>query len=146
MDVTAITEFILIFLFAATKFAMALGYMLLPSTNYNYLEIVLTLISGGSFGILVFYFFSNWINQLLNKLFKRKKPKKVFTKGKRRFITVKNKYGLIGISLLTPVILSIPVGSFLASRFFRHNKFTIPIMIAGVVFWAILLPIFKLYY
>lgn len=145
MDYAEITEFIIVFLFAATKFAFAVGYMLLPSHNYSYYEVVVTLVSGGSFGIIVFYFFSNWINLLLNKLIKRKK-KKVFTKNTRRFVRIKNNYGLYGIALITPIILSIPIGSFLASRFFRHNKFTLPVMIAGVVFWAFLLPLIKLYY
>jgi hypothetical protein len=146
MDYSALTEFIIIFLFAATKFAMALGYMLLPNTNYNYIEIVSTLIAGGTTGVFFFYYFSNWINLLLNKLFIPKKKKKVFTKSTRRFITIKNKYGLIGISTLTPILLSIPLGCFLASRFYADKKTTIPIMLAGIVFWAFVLPLIRLFY
>ena len=144
MDYVAITEFIIIFLFAATKFALAVGYMLLPTTNYSYLEIVSTLITGGSFGLVFFYYASEWINIQLNKLFSKKKKKKVFTNGNRRFIKIKNKYGLIGISVLTPILLSIPIGCFLASRFFSKKKFTLLFMIAGIVFWAFILPLIKL--
>ena len=146
MDYSALTEFILIFLFAATKFAMALGYMLLPTTNYNYFEIVTTLIAGGTTGVVVFYYSMGWINKLINKLLPQKKNKKVFTKGNRRFISIKNKYGLIGISALTPVLLSIPIGCFLASRFYAGKKTTIPIMIAGIIFWAFVLPLIRLGY
>jgi hypothetical protein len=146
MDYSALTEFILIFLFAATKFAMAVGYMLLPTTNYNYIEIVATLIVGGTTGVIVFYFFTNWINIQFNKLFPKKEKKKVFTKGNRRFIAIKNKYGLIGISALTPILLSIPLGCFLASRFYPNKKTTIPIMLIGIVFWAFVLPLFRLWY
>lgn len=146
MDYSALTEFILIFLFAATKFAMALGYMLLPTTNYNYFEIVATLIAGGTTGVFVFYYTTGWINLQLNKLFPKKEKNKVFTKGNRRFITIKNKYGLIGISALTPILLSIPLGCFLASRFYADKKTTIPIMLAGIVFWAFVLPVFRLWY
>jgi len=146
MDYTAITEFILIFLFAATKFAMAVGYMLLPTTNYNYLEIVAMLITAGSFGICFFYYTTGWINIQINKFLPKKKKKKVFTRGNRRFIKIKNKYGLVGIAALTPVLISIPLGCFLASRYYAKNKFTLPIMIAGVVFWAIIFPLIKLAY
>lgn len=146
MDYAAITEFILIFLFAATKFAMALGYMLLPTTNYNYTEIVITLITGGSTGVVFFYYAMGWINTLIDKLLPKKKKKKVFTKGNRRFIKIKNRYGLIGISALTPILLSIPVGCFLASRFYKGKSTTIPIMLAGIVFWAFVLPLIRLSY
>lgn len=146
MDAATLTEFALVFLFAATKFAMALGYMLLPSVGYNYTEIVITLITGGSTGVVVFYYFTNWINLQLNKLFKPKKKKKVFTKTTRRFIKIKNRYGLIGISLLTPVLLSIPIGCFLASRFYQGERKTIPVMLAGIFFWSFVLPLFRLAY
>ncbi len=148
MDISVITEFAIVFLLASVKFAVAVGYVLLPTSNFTYAEMIETLVAGGSFGIIVFYYFSNWINKQINKLFnrKKKKKKKLSTKSTRRFINIKNKYGLIGISLLTPVVLSIPVGSFLASRFYSKKKYTIWIMIAGVVFWAILLPLIKLYY
>jgi hypothetical protein len=146
MDYAAVIEFIFIFLFAATKFAMAIGYMLLPTTNYNYLEIVITLITGGSTGVIFFYYTSEWVNIQANKLLPKKKKKKVFTKANRRFIKIKNKYGLIGISVLTPILLSIPLGCFLASRFFSKKKFSLLFMIAGIIFWAIVLPLFRLAY
>lgn len=146
MDYAAITEFILIFVFAATKFAMALGYMLLPTTDYSYAEIVITLISGGTTGVIFFYYATGWLNVLINKILPQKKKKIVFTKGNRRFITIKNKYGLIGISALTPILLSIPLGCFLASRFYKGKSTTIPIMLAGIVFWAFILPLFRLWY
>jgi hypothetical protein len=146
MDYAAITEFILVFLFAATKFAMSLGYMLLPSVDYSYFEIVITLLTGGTTGIVTFYYATGWLNRMINKILPSKKPKKKFTKGNRRFIKIKNKYGLIGISMLTPVLFSIPIGCFLASRFYAGKKTTIPIMLIGIVFWAFVLPLIRLSY
>ena len=120
--------------------------MLLPTTGYSYLEIVVTLILGGTTGVIVFYYFTSWINTLINKLIPQRKEKRVFTKGNRRFIKIKSKYGLIGIAALTPILLSIPLGCFLASRFYTGKKTTIPIMLAGIVFWAFVLPLMKLWY
>ncbi len=145
MDIATLTELGIDFLIAAVKFVVAVGFLVFSNSNFSYTEILITLILGGSTGTIVFFYFSNWINLQINKLFKPKKEKKRFTKSTRRFINIKNKYGLYGISLLTPVILSIPVGSFLASRFYSKKKYTIWVMIAGVVFWAIVLPLYKLY-
>ena len=104
------------------------------------------LIIGGFTGISFFYYFSNWVNKMISKLFQKKKKKQVFSKKVRRFINIKNKYGLIGIALITPIIISIPVGSFIASRFFSKKKHTLLVMFAGIVFWALLLPLIKLVY
>jgi len=146
MDYAAITEFIFIFVVAGTKFFVAAGYSVSGFCDYNYFEIVATLVTGGTTGIVFFYYATGWLNALIDKLLPKKKKKKVFTKGNRRFIKIKNKYGLIGISALTPILLSIPLGCFLASRFYKGKKTTIPIMLAGIVFWAFVLPLIRLSY
>ena len=146
MGITEILELSGLFLLAGSKFAVAVGLLVSPATEFSYLQSVTMLISGGFTGILFFYYFSNWINKMIAKIFQKKKKKQIFSKKVRRFINIKNKYGLIGIALITPVVISIPVGSFIASRFFSKNKFTLLFMLAGVVFWALTLPLIKLIY
>ena len=141
MELTEILELGFVLLTASVKFAVAVTYMLAQNSRYDYFDILIRLITGGFIGIFFFYYLSNWINRLISKLFKKKKKKKVFSKKVRRFINIKNKYGLIGISLLTPVLISIPVGCFIASRFFSKKKIAIFIMLGGVVFWSVLLPL-----
>jgi len=146
MGFTEILELAGLFLLAGSKFAVAVGLLISPATNFTYLQSVSMLIAGGFSGIVFFYYFSNWINKMIGKFFQKKKKKQVFSKKVRRFIHIKNKYGLIGIALITPVVISIPVGSFIASRFFSKNKFTLLFMLSGVVFWALTLPLIKLTY
>jgi hypothetical protein len=146
MEITEILELIGLLLLAGSKFAVAVGFLISPATEFSYLESVAMLISGGFTGILFFYYFSNWINKLILKIFQKKKKKQLFSKKVRRFIKIKNKYGLIGIALITPIAISIPVGSFIASRFFSKNKFTLIFMLAGVLFWSLTLPLIKLIY
>lgn len=141
MELIEIIELAGVFLMAGTKFAAAVVYMLLRSSDYSYLEMVIVLILGGSTGIIFFYYTTGWINIQINKLLPKKKKKQIFTKGNRRFITIKNKYGLIGISVLTPILLSIPLGCFLASRFYAGKKTTLPIMLVGILFWAFIFPL-----
>ena len=146
MGVAEILEILGLLLVASTKFAVAVGILLLPATNFSYIEIVVTLLTGGFSGVLFLYFFSNWVNTIIDKFFKKKKKKKVFSKKIRRFIYFKNKYGIIGIALITPIIISIPVGSFIASRFFSKKKYTLIVMLMGVTFWSLVLPLLKLTY
>ncbi|PCI97925.1 MAG: hypothetical protein COB15_07025 [Flavobacteriales bacterium] len=146
MGLSEILELLGLFLLAASKFAVAVGILISPVTNYSYFESVLMLIIGGFTGISFFYYFSNWVNKMISKLFQKKKKKQVFSKKVRRFINIKNKYGLVGIAFITPIIISIPVGSFIASRFFSKKKHTLLVMFAGIVFWALLLPLIKLTY
>ncbi|HRP61384.1 MAG TPA: hypothetical protein PK833_14020, partial [Vicingus sp.] len=100
----------------------------------------------GTIGVFVFYYFSSWINQLINRLIKRSKPKKVFTKQNRIIVNIKAKYGIYGIAFLMPIFFSIPVGCFLASRFYMNKKSTLPILLLAVLFWSIVIPLIKLYW
>ncbi len=60
---------------------------------------------------------------------------------KRHYIWIKKNGGLLGIALLTPLILSIPIGTFLAVRFFGRNLRTLLFLIITLEFWAVLLSI-----
>ncbi len=65
--------------------------------------------------------------------------KKIFTKRNRLLVKLKVKYGLMGIAFLTPVLLSIPIGTFIATKLVTNKKKIILYMSVSVVFWAILL-------
>jgi hypothetical protein len=141
----SIIEIGLLLIFAAIKFLFAAGYLLIDK-GYPYYQTVLLLIVGGTIGVFVFYYFSGWINLLINRLIKRSKPRKVFTKQNRTIVNIKSKYGIYGIAFLMPIFFSIPIGSFLASRFYMNKKSTVPILLLAVVFWSLVLPLIKLYW
>lgn len=141
---SSILEIGLLLVFAAIKFLFAAGY-LLTDKGYPYFQTVLLLIVGGTIGVFVFYYFSAFVNQLINRFIKRGKPRKVFTKQSRMFVKIKTKYGVYGIAFLMPIFFSIPIGCFLASRFYANKKTTVPILLLAVVFWSVVLPIIKIY-
>jgi uncharacterized membrane protein YfcA len=141
----SILEIGLLLIFAAIKFLFAAGYLLIDK-GYPYYQTVLLLIVGGTIGVFVFYYFSGFVNQLINRLIKRSKPKKVFTRQNRTIVNIKSKYGIYGIAFLMPIFFSIPIGSFLASRFYMNKKSTVPILLLAVVFWSMVLPLIKLYW
>lgn len=108
--------------------------------DYNYLQCILTSCAGAIFSTIVFTYLSDgiikWWNKLKEKLITKKGPKKHFTKSNRRIIKIKNRFGLIGIAALTPILLSIPLGAFLAERFYKDKKKVIIYISIATVFWS----------
>ncbi len=64
-------------------------------------------------------------------------PKKVFTKRNRKLVRIWRKYGLFGIALLTPVFLSIPIGTVIANSLVDNRKKIIIYMFFSVLFWSL---------
>ncbi|MCF6359519.1 MAG: hypothetical protein L3J29_02015 [Cyclobacteriaceae bacterium] len=67
------------------------------------------------------------------------KFKKVFSKKSRKFVTLWKKYGIIGISFLTPILLSPPGGAILALAFGGSRKQMFVYMFVFSVLWSFLL-------
>tara|TARA_R110000782_G_scaffold259894_1_gene350884 strand:+ start:189736 stop:190188 length:453 start_codon:yes stop_codon:yes gene_type:complete len=139
-------EIFFLLVFSATKF-MASALYILAIKRISWTSTFLILLIGGCLGILVFYFLGAFINQLIDRLLRRWKKDKLsankFSSSSRRIINIKSKYGLIGISLLTPLLFSIPLGCFFATRFFKRSSQTLIIMLFGVVFWTVVLSFTK---
>jgi hypothetical protein len=70
---------------------------------------------------------------------KQNPQKKLFTKRNRNIVKVWKKYGLYGIAFLTPVILSIPIGTIIANSLVSNRKKVILYMFVSLVFWSILM-------
>jgi hypothetical protein len=71
--------------------------------------------------------------------------KKIFSKKSRRFVRLWRRYGLIGISFLTPVIISIPIGTVIANAFEENKKKIFLYMFFAILFWSVTLTtIFEL--
>lgn len=81
--------------------------------------------------------FRNWID----KIFRRNR--KLFTKRNRRFVTFWKKYGLFGVSFLTPVVFSPVLGALLVNAFGGSKKKIITYMLMSAIFWAFLLTKFS---
>ncbi|MBW7936796.1 MAG: hypothetical protein H3C71_06615 [Flavobacteriales bacterium] len=128
---------------ASVKFAIATPFYILEN-KLSFGEALLFALCSGVFGILVFMFLSTkllraweWLMEKIGAN-KNKKKKKIFTKRNRMLVRMKNKYGLAGIALLSPIIISIPVGAFLAVRYFKDKKKIFLYMLTGVVLWSLI--------
>lgn len=106
----------------------------------NYVMALLSSCIGAVLGTVVFTYLSagilKWWDKLKERWFPSKTPKKVFTKGNRRIINIKRRFGLVGIAVITPVLLSIPIGAFLAERFYKDKKKVILYLSVSGVVWC----------
>lgn len=148
-----------VFVLASLKYFLTIPYAAVIGIEYKYALPVIVI--GGMAGFLFFYYLSHkTLRQSLKFLqfactpvpdsFKTrcrrlftlwitKKEKQIFTRRNRMIVRLKNNYGLWGIVITTPVLLSIPVGAFLASHYFPRNKRIVLYMLASIVAWGVLL-------
>lgn len=68
---------------------------------------------------------------------KHARSRKIFTKRNRRIVKIWKKYGLTGIAIITPVILSIPIGTIIANSLESNRKKIILYMFFSILLWSI---------
>ena len=63
--------------------------------------------------------------------------RKLFTPSNRKLVKFWQKYGLIGIAFITPIILSIPIGTVIASSLAQNRKKVLVYMFFSILFWSV---------
>jgi len=152
-----IFKLVQIILISAIKFLFA--PLISLQMGFNYVQTIIYTTIGGILGVFFFFFLSNTIVNLykryldmhvkafFSKFRKEKtnnapvlvKTKKKFTKKNRFIIFLKSKLGMIGIAFLTPTILSIPFGTFLANKYFPNKKTVLLYLSISVAIWSFVL-------
>lgn len=135
-------EVFIVLLTSSLKFFAA--PLLAKSIGFTYLETIFLSTFGGILGIFVFFSLGSKLVLFFPNFFKPiNKNKKVFTKKNKLYVLLIRKYGAIGLALFSPILISIPVGSFLAARFFKANSFRIKFFLClSVLFWSVTLSTF----
>lgn len=141
-------------LFSSFKFAATFPLVIIQF-EFSFMETILWTNVGGLAGIYFFAFLSEKLLSWWNRTFRRsnkknlddhQQQKKVFTRRNRRIVRVKQKYGLIGIALITPFLLSIPVGVFLVVRYYRTSRTKFLYLIAANLLWSIIYTAFYMFW
>ena len=72
---------------------------------------------------------------------------KVFTSRNRRIVKIWKTYGLMGIAFLTPVLISIPLGTIIANNMVENKKKIFLFMFISICFWSVFMTsLFELYH
>ena len=135
-------EIISVFLMSAIKFFAS--PFLAKTFGFTYLETIFVTTLGGVAGVFMFFNLGSRIVHFFPNFFKPINTKrKIFTKKNKFYVKLIRNYGLFGIAIFSPILISIPVGSFLAARFFDHQKtITLAIMCAAVFIWSVSISTF----
>jgi hypothetical protein len=109
----------------------------------SFFETILYTNIGGLIGIIVFAFLSKGILKIIKLLCPvksndSKKSKKIFTRRNKRIIFLKNKFALPGILILTPVLLSIPVGVFIVTKYFGRKNINYLYLLLVQFLWSVI--------
>jgi hypothetical protein len=155
-----IFELIQVVIISGVKFLFApfvsIGY------GFNYLQTVVLTTLGGIAGLLFFYYLSKWMMRVYFKICPvvvsyfggeearkalqesqcRKPDKKKFTRKNKTIVNIRKKYGLIGIIFLTPVLLSIPIGAFLAQKYYAKKSRILVYLSLSVIMWSFFISSF----
>ena len=133
-----------LFLLTSVKFVVGV-----PATfaalQMSFIELWIFASVSGIFGVACFVFLSDWLFKIWDAFRMRYFPKNqhtkkaVFTKKNRRFVSFIRKYGLVGLALLTPTLISIPVGTILARKFFSNRWKVFVYISSSVILWAVAL-------
>jgi hypothetical protein len=147
-----------LFLLASLKYILTVPYVLLTEIDYKYA--LPTIVIGGIGGFLFFYFLSKKVVGIFRKLIQlihrfmsdrikskyckicvswiKPRHKTVFSLRNRMIVRVKKSYGLWGIVIATPVLLSIPVGAIIASHYYSKDKRVIGYMLLSITGWGVI--------
>ncbi len=71
----------------------------------------------------------------------RKKKQRKFTRWNKFLIKLKRVYGMWGIILLTPVLISLPIGAFLLRKYYSNRRKALPLMLLSIVVEGLVLCI-----
>ncbi len=123
------------FVFGSVPWALSLGFSFFKTVTVTSL--------GGFTGVVFFVLMSD---RLVANLKKRKakklkehpdqRPTKIFTHRNKIIVSAKRRFGLAGIAFLTPLLLSIPIGCFIAVRYFKNKQRVLMYMFCSVLFWS----------
>lgn len=122
------------FLLSGVKFLFAVLPLLASSGREWYVD-MLIVGSGGTLGVFVF----TYLGAVLSKYFSKYHIFRFKYKKLKKFVRIKNSYGLIGIALISPVLISIPVGCIISASFEHDKGKIIRLQVGSVLFWSILL-------
>jgi hypothetical protein len=133
-------EIIVVFAVSMVKFGFG-GVPAAVGAQFSFLKAFTINVGGGVSGTFLFCHLSDYFLKRARQMAEKRRqqlhkpPKKKFTRMNKLIIRTKHKMGLTGLALLTPSLLSIPLGTLLAVRYFKNKQKIIQYMILSIIAW-----------
>jgi hypothetical protein len=133
--------------FALSMIKFPFSQVTATGLGFGFLPTFLITTAGGCTGVIIFYHASGWLldrarRRRIRRMAEGHAPKRSFSRTNRTIVRVKRSQGLSGLAFLTPILISVPIGSVLAAKYFRNDKRTLPVLLISVVAWGIVLTSF----
>lgn len=106
--------------------------------KFSFWKVMLMAVSSAIIGNVLFtYMSATFIKWLHNFRAKRNRihRKQIFTKFNRGVVRIKQRFGLVGIACITPII-GMPIGTYIAERFFKDKRRVIIYLSTAEIIWA----------
>jgi len=109
--------------------------------GFGFLEILLLNVGGGMFGVIVYLYLWDLIVKVYRKFVpvKRRREGLKVTKTSRWIVRIILKYELYGIAFLTPLILSVPLGTLIAIAIEKDKWRIKRFMFVAFLAWTLVL-------
>lgn len=134
----------LISVLVASMFKFMVGVFLSMGYDFYFWVGVPATVGGAMLGVFVFIFFGELLRSLLARFLRKRHPfQNLSIKRRRMIVRVKQRFGLPGIAFLTPMVLTVPVGTIVAVALgYRWYRIFVAMLISFSV-WSLI--IFSLY-
>ena len=144
MDLVAYwSKLITIFLFSIVKYG--LGLFTAINLDTGIFPSILANLAGGAIGLLIFINFGSFITKKYYALRYKNKIYQKFNNWNRFLVRVRCSMGLWGISILSPILLTLPVGAMLALQITRSKTKIFIYMFSCCILWSSIFFFLSLY-
>jgi len=134
--VVEILKYLSVYLISMVKFFA--GPLTGVAVGLTYLETVLLTIAGMMTTVIIFSIIGRAFSKWWAKR-QRAQNKPMFSKKNRRIVQIWNRFGVVGVAFLTPILLTPIVGTVVAALFGAPRKQIFIHMLWSSVIWSALL-------
>ena len=144
MDLVAYwSKLVTIFLFSIVKYG--LGLFTAINLDTGILPSILANLAGGAIGLLIFINFGSFITKKYYEIRYRNRAYVRFSNWNKFLVRVRQRMGLLGISFLSPILLTLPVGAMLALQITANKTKIFVYMFSCCIFWSSVFFFLSLY-
>lgn len=123
----------------ATLIAAESNWGLIPSFIFNF--------GGGFIGVHVFTYLGEHLRDYYNNRLKNKNAYFIHTRRNRLLVHIRKRLGLKGVAILSPILLTLPLGTAILLTMTKDHGKIIRYMLVSCLFWTALILIpYKLFH
>lgn len=123
------------FLVLATKWFA--GCALVVGMDLNFYQSVLIAWSGGMIGVAIYTYLGHWTGGLWRGERYQSRLKTRISRLRRIVVLIRQRQGLLGIAFFTPILLTVPIGTFSAMVIETRKSRVMLYMGVAFAFWSV---------